>query len=53
MGSEISQSQVRLVQAATIPNGKPKFVEAKLEEPLVEGEELVFELCAETFQSMH
>ena len=49
VGGEINQSQVRLVQAVSVPSGKAKFVEAKLDVPLVEGEELVFEPCAETF----
>ena len=42
VGGEISQSQVRLVQTVAVPSGKAKFVEAKLDVPLVEGEELVF-----------
>ena len=50
VGGEISQSQVRVVQAVAVPSGKAKFVEAKLDVPLVEGEELVFEPCTETFQ---
>ena len=49
VGGEVNQSQVRLVQAVSVPSGKAKFVEAKLDVPLVEGEELVFEPCAETF----
>ncbi len=50
VGGEVNQSQVRLVQTVSVPNGKAKFVEAKLDVPLVEGEELVFEPRAETFQ---
>ena len=42
-GGEITQSQVRLVQTVVVPSGKVKFVEAKLDVPLIEGEELLFE----------
>ena len=37
VGGEINQSQVRLVQAVSVPSGKAIFVEAKLDVPLVEG----------------
>ena len=49
VGGEVSQYQVRLVQAVSVPSGKAKFVKAKLDVPLINGEELVFEPCAETF----
>ena len=49
VGGEISQSQIRLVQAVSVPSGKAKFVEATLDVPLITGEELVFEPCTETF----
>jgi hypothetical protein len=52
VGGEVNQSQVRLVQTVSVPNGKAKFVEAKLDVPLVKGEELVFEPCTETFRGM-
>ena len=38
-----------MVQAVSVPSGKAKFVEAKLDVPLVEGEELIFEPRAEMF----
>ena len=49
VGGEISQCQIRLVQVVSVPSGKAKFVEAKLDVPLITGEDLVFEPCAETF----
>ena len=49
VGGEVNHSQVRLVQAVSVPSKKAKFVEVRLDVPLVEGEELFFDPCAETF----
>ena len=43
VGGEVTQSQVRLVQTVVVPSRKAKFVEARLDVPLIEGEALIFE----------
>ena len=43
VGGEVAGAHVRLVETVVVPGQKAKFVKARLDVPLIKGEELMFE----------